>query len=396
MTVPTPSTCGQKYVVLSKVLVICFCFSVYLLCASLAADVLQTPSTRLANGLGSVLSQNEPGEIILGGYTSPSQRAHGSIATCVTGKLRSLVNEEHRENFLRAFYYPLRGFEVDTYFNLDSTSQTDNTDVLKALNHYFKPVDISIVTVECKSAWCNDSECISSGFSQFKRMELCMDKVESQERRMNFRYDFVIRLRPDLLFRVSLPKAECWLNLRRDVVWDSDTLFYGDQSRRVRSALEVDFLIDTFKILPRDLATNYMKGVARTYENCIPEVDHVDNIASGGDQVLSQLFGDKFTGGCGKNNIRWRWNECRALVTLQMMNVSVGRLQEPSLETGRGSDLCRCSDPQDVWCRNTTLQLTGEPFGGEVTSRSSCFPDGAYYRGPHSTHDASVQRGYKP
>ena len=353
------------------------CISV-VLCATLLAVVLRPglTMTHVEHALVSEYSSTNSNTF----EENNSARDTTSVAFCITGKLRSLANEVHRRNFLTAFYNPIKSFEPDTFFNLDRTEQTENTAVLKILEDTFKPVDLSVVDIECNFSWCTNTRCISTGYSQFKRMAMCMEKIESHENSLNFKYDFVVRVRPDLLFQTSLPHAICWLNLRRDVVWDSDTLFFDDQKVQVRRASEVDFLIDTFKILPRELATDYMKGIAMTYNNCIPEVNHTENTAIGDEQVLMLFSGNKSIGGCGRKNIRWRWNECRALITLQIMDVHVGRLQDPSHETGRGSDLCRCVDPHDIWCENTVLQLTGKPFEEEVPLRTACFPEAGYTR----------------
>ena len=292
---------------------------------------------------------------------------------------------------MKTFYDPLNdGFIIDSFFNLDATAQTENPEVIAMLWDYFSPVHITVSKVNCSSWWCAKEECIRTGFEQFKRLAECMEKILEHEKSAGYVYEFVLRIRPDILFHTELPPSHCWKGLRRDVVWDSDALFFGDQNVRVDKASRVDFIMDFFKIIPREHVEAYMSGIAKSYDACIPEIQHTAaNHAVGGTELLRKLYGDDFSGGCGKDKHRWRWNECRDIITLQKMDIYVGRVQETYHEAHPVTALARCRDTGDIWCADAFSQLTGESITEGVTSRTTCFPSDGYI---HQHQETNIDR----
>jgi len=314
------------------------------------------------------------------------------IASCVTGQLRSLANDTHRTNFLSTFYAPLMtGALLDTYFHLDRTAQTEDESVMHVIRTWFKPIRVVIEQVSCDMQWCKNTSCIQTGYSQFKRVAICMDMVTEHENGNFFKYDFILRVRPDVFFFESLPRAECWSGLKNDIVWDYNVRFlgeryFGNQTTHVAEAKQVDFMPDMFSIVPREKANDIFKGIAKAYEDCIPEIAHDnENRAIGGDSLLHDIYGMGLTGGCGVDNQFWRWNECRQLFQMQLMNLSVGRLQSLQERDVLKMDnvLIRCrEDP--IWCRSTFAHYLANGIEGTVpgpvTPRNSCFPAAGYIR----------------
>ena len=310
------------------------------------------------------------------------------LALCVSGAVRSLVNEKQLHNFIETFHMPLADSTVHTFLCLDESHQARDETVMIRITGALRPIDVNITSVTCDKSCCADRSCVRSGYEQFKRFDLCMDRILEREEEEGLRYDFIIRTRPDIVTHVALPRTECWRNLRRDIIWDGDVQFFGGERSEFRFgnilregtntfvdyAQNADSVSAFVNVIPRELAESFMRGIAKAYDACIPEVAHSgDNIAIGGEHVLKAFYGDAFTGGCGKGNARWRWDECRLLIQTQLMNVSLGRLQVES-----HTALARCRNTEvDALCADVFVQLTGESLKN-VTSRDSCFPSAGY------------------
>ena len=325
-----------------------------------------------------------------------SPRRSLRLAFCVSGALRSLANERQRINFVDTFYKPFEpsldddkvSAIVHTFLCLDESVQARDANIMHDVIQALRPVDVEVASVTCDGSWCNDRNCIRSGYEQFKRFDMCMDRIIEREEEEGVKYDFIVRIRPDIVIHESLPRTHCWHNLRRDVIWDGDVQFFGGErnqfyfgdalregtNRFVDTARNADSVSAFLNVIPRELAGDFMRGIARAYESCIPEVAHTDaNLAIDGDRVLKKVFGDLFAGGCGRGNVRWRWDECRLLIQAQMMNASLGRIQVRS-----HTALARCRNlAADFACADAFIQLTGKALKN-VTSRHSCFPADGY------------------
>ena len=320
------------------------------------------------------------------------------LAFCVSGALRSLANERQRINFVDTFYKPFEPNDNDadvisatvhTFLCLDESVQTRDASVMRDVIQALRPVHVDVAGVTYDGSWCDDPKCIRSGYEQFKRFDMCMDKIIAREEEEGVKYDFIARVRPDIVTHESLPRTHCWHNLRRDVIWDGDVQFFGGERNQfyfgdalregtntfVDTARNADSVSAFLNVIPRELADDFMRGIAHAYNSCIPEVAHTGaNLAIEGDRVLKTVFGDEFAGGCGRGNVRWRWDECRLLIQAQVMNTSLGRIQVRS-----HTALARCRNPEeaDVMCADAFVQLTGKALKN-VTSRHSCFPSEGY------------------
>ena len=319
------------------------------------------------------------------------------LALCLSGALRSLANERQRINFVDTFYKPFEPNDdginvsatVHTFLCLDESVQTRDANVMRDVVEALRPVHIDVAGVTCDGSWCDDKRCVRSGYEQFKRFDMCMDRIIGREEEEGSKYDFIVRTRPDIVTHESLPRTHCWHNLRRDVIWDGDVQFFGGERNQfyfgdalregtnmyVDSARNADSVSAFLNVIPRELAEDFMRGIARAYDSCILEVAHTGaNLAIDGDRVLKTVFGDEFAGGCGRGNARWRWDECRLLIQTQVMNASLGRIQVRS-----HTALARCRNPEadDVLCADAFVQLTGKALNN-VTFRHSCFPSDGY------------------
>lgn len=322
-------------------------------------------------------------------FKPPSERLR--IALCVSGALRSFANDRQRHNFVESFYIPFdASTTIHTFLCLDDNDEVKNERVMRAVNDSLRPVDLNIVSITCDDSWCKNQNCIRSGYEQFRRFDLCMDRIIKREKEDDLRYDFIIRTRPDIVMHESLPRTNCWLNLRRDVVWDGDVQFFGGEPTQfffgnalregtntfVDRAQNADSVSAFLNVIPREIGETFMRGIAGAYQKCIPEIGHTaSNLAIRGEDVLKKIYGESFAGGCGKGNARWRWDECRLLIQTQLMNVSLGRVQ-----ARRHTALARCRHGDvDAPCADVFVQLTGEPLKN-VTTRDSCFPVAGYNR----------------
>ena len=305
---------------------------------------------------------------------------------------------------METFYAPFERDDdvtVDTFLCIDQSLQTKDQDILRTVVTALKPADVNISAITCDKPWCNDRSCIRSGYEQWKRFDVCMDRIITREEEKSITYDFVIRTRPDVVLHTSLPPSRCWYKLRRDVIWDGDVQFFGGDriqyhfgniiregtSTFIDAAQNADSVSAFLNIIPRKIADDFMRGIAAAYDECIPEVAHTAaNLAIGGDELLKSLYGANFAGGCGKGNERWRWDECRILIQAQIMNVSLGRVQE-RFHTA----LARCRNGEvDLMCTDAFVQLTGAPLEN-VASRESCFPTDGYQGDILETKDKSVK-----
>ena len=277
------------------------------------------------------------------------------FAVCISGQVRSLAQQDHRSNFIKTFINPLRGAHVDTFLHFDEDFQTANPSVLQAISDDFRPVILRVESIKCDARWCFSLECVRKGYEQFKRLELIMADVVTQESVLGLQYSFVLRIRPDMLLITTLPSAHCWFGLRRDVIWDTAAKFYDPSTNvTISEAANTDFVADFFHVIPRELAEDFLFGISKSYESCIP--------FDGNRKPKSIL-------GCGKLNERWLWNECRVLSTLQMMNAQVGRFD--------GQDLVRCAESTDEWCSTTYLQSARGNLS-KVSPRDECFTQQGY------------------
>ena len=265
------------------------------------------------------------------------------VAACISGDPKALVVPSYRSHLL-AVLAPLRGLEdanassarggargvdLDIYFNLNGArgatidARTDaGRAELTTLRRAFRPVRVRIDasppqlnTSAATASWpsnrsrschgmmrCNADGCATSGYEQAVRMRGCLRDIEAFEGARRRRYDYVLRMRPDLEYASRLPAPAEWRRLRADVILVAVIALNGrgrepgtysgtspgnassDGAREavrthggrgeveLPSLREVAFIDDALAIMPRDVATHYLGGVADAYERCITPV----------------------------------------------------------------------------------------------------------------------------
>lgn len=300
------------------------------------------------------------------------------IAFLISGPLRSLVREDMRKQQRRALFDPLVGAHVDIFMNLDLDHLSQNFTAISALKQSLKPKRLLVKSYSCKEG-CERSGCLSNAittsrmYEQFARVRDTMLSIKAEEDATGRKYDFIVRVRPDLEFYESLPRLKCWEKLPDFIIWDLDAR-YSDTSDRpttthIVPAFDVKFLGDWFTIVPRKLATAFFTHPLEQILDCVP-------------LEPSKAYPFK----CGTKDEFWRFPECRFLVSAQRVNAHVGKLM---LENASGTytphtivrcddDMCRATyrmnGPRfcgDRKCHYSTVKE--EPLGSRLTIREQCF-----------------------
>ena len=159
------------------------------------------------------------------------------VAACLTGAPRGLLDPRLQEHF-RQFVSPLR------------QSMSENHTFLSIFAHLHAPVNESVRTMsQLKDAlqastlrlytdssaehlWLRHMPGFTSqgdacrtllrmagnGYPSMVKNRGCANDIHNAEARVGARYDFVLRLRPDVEYAMALPPAPEWSRLRRDLV----------------------------------------------------------------------------------------------------------------------------------------------------------------------------------
>lgn len=191
-----------------------------------------------------------------------------------------------------------------------------------------------------RSDW---GECLSAGYEQSVKWRGCWRDLLAEERDRRIRYEFVLRVRPDLEFSGAFPPLEEWRCLRTDMVWSMISMTAErhstwcrpekhkrisrlrdptDKSRFLEGASrplarDNTHLDDSLALMPRRAAEAYF-AVADEYERCIP---------------LTPA-----NGLCGN---RWGWPECRIVQALA--RASGPPLQRAELPGTRAFSIIDCN-----------------------------------------------------
>ena len=316
---------------------------------------------------------------------SDSMRLSPRIAVCMVGDIRSLVRDDMQRNLLLALYKPLHELQVDTFLCVGDTLIKGNSEIKTNYDFrdfYFggaRPISVRVSTHVKKSGGMLSpaSKCQKLGYEEAVRLRECMRDVITHERKNEFKYDFLIRTRPDIEYFESLPQSRCWHSLRTDVIWDMDTRFSTgldkSNAEMLSSIRDVDFVGDWFSVIPRNIAQRAFISLADNFENCIP-------LASPPEKV------------CGENNHRWTWPECRFKQAYQEASseVLVGKLMTESGANFQWHTLARCTNndcsivqrqdgQQHCHDRNCSYKpMLKSPIGSDLMKRNSCFPIAGY------------------
>jgi len=256
------------------------------------------------------------------------------FAFCISGQLRALANEAFEDKFFKAFFEPLRPAHIDTFFHLDDTVDARNETVRSRLINRFKPVYYEIMAPSCQGKWsksgnwCERKECTKRHYKNLGRYGLCMDAIKMNEKYLGMKYNFVIQVRPDLLFEKSLPQLSCWHNIRKDIIWD--TLVFFENKRAVIDVSKRILLgKDTFKILPREMAEAFMYYFMHKYQSC--EVQEAAELVQ--PECFTELLKKR-----SKAMGTWESAECFVTRAYLEMNATVGELHSV-----HKSHIVRCS-----------------------------------------------------
>lgn len=299
----------------------------------------------------SVFTRNE-----IASFPATNDSGNLKLAYCVTGQMRTLAVPSYVEKFQQSFFHPLKypQIKVDAFFFLDDTLDARNLTLVQKLQKVFEPIVLVVEKVECEGSWCDNAHCSKHGYTMYKRYADCMDAVKKHEERIDATYDFVVRIRPDVLFIEGIPEAKCWKNLRRDIIWIKNPKF--KKHAKLASADSLILAKDYFEILPRNTAEAFIYGIRDEYLNCITA-------------QTTLKFGFM---GCGERNKGWSWHECRTTRSLFRMNATVGALE-------RNAVLVRCQGEKDGRCSDIHLWHSDTShLVPDLRLRTTCFEHEAY------------------
>jgi hypothetical protein len=148
-----------------------------------------------------------------------------SVALCITGGARGFPRSELgifdaiREHVVEA----LGANRTDIYYVLDLNSDTDD-DIGSYTGRFnysvgdlavaFEALPPAAAVLTAKHPSHSRKLCHSRCYTQFAKLQTCLDMLQLTERENDFRYDFVVRQRPDLAPTAPLPHVS---TLRRAV-----------------------------------------------------------------------------------------------------------------------------------------------------------------------------------
>jgi len=215
-----------------------------------------------------------------------------AVAICLSGEPRSFVNPSYPKHFKAALIDPLKGNDttVDVYAHFD------------AQHHCREELEESVALLAPKTCvlWygsfshpvggSSSGKCLANGYDMAFKWRGCLEDIELEEEIRGYKYDFVVRSRPDFEYENAVPRFDDWMNLKPNVVWTT----IADGS----------FVDDNFAILPRAAASVYFK-IADQFDKCI---------TSNSSEITDSPCGE-----------RWGWTECRVQYALHVANFKVRR-----------------------------------------------------------------------
>lgn len=163
------------------------------------------------------------------------------VAVLVIGNFRTW--EQCKENFKKTFsflkpdyfmstydlqynYHPyIKGF---TQFNEDYVLNKKN--ILNSFDE-FKPKDVSIEKWDIVSSFINEEnkkfhesmKNIDSCYSQYRKLKLSLQMIKNHEERENFKYDYIIKTRFDIIHKSFFPVSD-----DKEILIDSGNVFPND------------------------------------------------------------------------------------------------------------------------------------------------------------------------
>ena len=95
--------------------------------------------------------------------------------------------------------------------------------------------------------------------TQFLRLEACYSEIRKHERNKDFRYDWIVRVRPDSFYTSPILHSKSILNESKSILVPSASPTWG--------------VVDWNAIVPRQNARDYFHGVAERVRTCIKTTD---------------------------------------------------------------------------------------------------------------------------
>ena len=150
-----------------------------------------------------------------------------SVALCVAGELRTFFHEDVQHNFKAAVLHAIQPdlfFQVSIEDHSRSGLQFQRNITVAATRQKLlnlKPAHINIATdaeLEMHPSWRGDF--IPYAHLSF-RWSLCLNDMEDEEQRGGFRYRWIMRSRPDIIWMCSLPQHFSWASVANIFfIWD--------------------------------------------------------------------------------------------------------------------------------------------------------------------------------
>ena len=171
-----------------------------------------------------------------------------SFAVCVIGETRTLRHPLIYRSFKTKFLSQLPG-TVDLYFVVQSALDNATVEAM----HELGAKQITLFDVPEYKPACSDplfhTHHAKTFYGISVRLSSCVASVESREKTLNIRYDYFVRVRPDMLF---YPDASSWLHTNEQAIFVG---YYLPVSECSKYYVSNDF----FAIVPRVFLHRYNK-----------------------------------------------------------------------------------------------------------------------------------------
>jgi hypothetical protein len=265
------------------------------------------------------------------------------VAVCLVGQARSYVNDAARAQLHAAVLEPLEP-HADLFVRLDLGEHgVDRLTPLFSNNARIK----ALAFESRKPPAREENGCLTQGRAMFDKWRACFADVLAYEvSHPDVTYDFVVRVRPDMVASITLPRIACWEGLRDDVVWDHYPLYdmppQSMSTTLLQPAARAEFVSDWLSLTSRRLA-HVIFNVSDDLDACVSPTAPEPDPCHG----------------------RWGWVECRPLLRIKReAGAHVGTLLKTAPTTahwrfayGGAADLARCLDTD---CGHIKLGQSGE------------------------------------
>ena len=136
------------------------------------------------------------------------------VATCISGLQRTLLDHVVVHSYRQHLLAPLqqRGFQVSTYVVLNE-EDAENVRLHEGITSAFAAKRVALIrkrlneSASCKLALVNDAYGGGRGpnLAQWIGVGLCYRLIEEDEAQRGSRFDFIVRIRSDIVFLAPFP-----------------------------------------------------------------------------------------------------------------------------------------------------------------------------------------------